>query len=1387
MASNILQFEPTRLITAINIVDDMLFYSDGVTEPKKINIKKFRGDDTTGEFANVKVDHSSGVTHIYGRPFQERDITVIKGKGKLKNNIETVVIPKPTDITRDDVNETDIPTKPIEILDESNKPVDSPSEGVTVADIELNTLDRIKLHATYKYGGGRMRDAGFVYSQTVESKDELIKGITETVPGVTKVQAGINNNGDGTAYATAFIDKTDTGSPYYDASIVAGPLYFISYGQLYSQIKNGKYFNSEVIDTIVVDPAASTSAPSGLVTIGEKNIGGGLYEFCAKYDTNGGSPITGAGFLVSYGAINENDPAPTVQELLDSGHNIQAEHRISEGEIYIKEAPVPGKTYYYVPYIENKNGRIYGDGLTTSSTAIKKYREPGVAEPKISTKTVKQNSLVPGDTNFSNANSKLVLEMSFDGNKENREQLHPNLEVNEAGFYFSKNETTAVADLTNKTFSGGSNVSTDGKVFKVPITGCDFENGGLHTLDIRQYVTVEPEESLAYVAYIKTTDGNETTGELVSFTNPPIATKPVFTIINSNWDLKPNTINSNGTSPINVNYNIDVTDFPPGKTIKDIGIYVSRPANEDEIESSGNGRWSTVSEVINVNNVESHSVDNSGLTFTANGGHASIGRYTTTAPIEVRAMTSEEYKYLSKNNIKPLNEDWAAVAYIVDSDGNTHYSPVFNIDSDRSNIDSDLPKPIFGAPQVKTIQHKSPKDTTVTLVGSLPNTGKDVSEIGFYVSTVQPPALSTIDSEIPENLNDGRNPHLDAWISGATKFPSTTSTTTANNHLNQAVGSTIVPNLEFESTATGLTPNTKYYYVAYVKPVQTSNSDNDVSTNNGETLNSIINANHYGSIGIFTTTRTTPSVATAPLVQLRNAEGYAIVNGVQRNLTPTSHKVMHSVNPRSNDNLIVAAGVYFKAAVHFAYPISNQSQNAATMASATNRLQFTNGLEHFVLDPKKGHVTYRSAVEASPIDQIDYFAAAFVDVELSNGSTQKFISDLVSIPNSLNANQSIPELAFFKTGPVDYTKFELNPFVEQSVRQDKNRVGATFKFEGSSFQARSAPPQIDQHGFLLLHPPNTKPTSVSNFVTTHTAGGSNVSSIIANGQPAMTSNGHQGHFSAHIPFFENFPNQYVGNTYYILPFIRYKETQEYKYGDKVEELFIHDPRLANGVGRYPGTAFLSVSEIYWHKTRAEAVTMTVRDGIRLETGSTKTLANAGGYKPPTGTGWDAGAFIDSTVQSSVDWYPFYWTNDKGIQYTTGWTYGLENLGYIKGTWLNTPHYGGYGTNMEAIRIGNKMRVFAPTHGRSRTNSDRRGVIYTAGNNSKGYEYVIYIVPELARNDIQQYYQGLVQQAGSRRYVNEGYSSLGQAGLEQIALAKIIVGYKTFQDIPPGMR
>ena len=67
MASNILKFHPNNLITGINIVDDMLFFTDGVNEPKKIDLNIFRA-----------ADHTTGNTIVYGRNFQERDITVIR-------------------------------------------------------------------------------------------------------------------------------------------------------------------------------------------------------------------------------------------------------------------------------------------------------------------------------------------------------------------------------------------------------------------------------------------------------------------------------------------------------------------------------------------------------------------------------------------------------------------------------------------------------------------------------------------------------------------------------------------------------------------------------------------------------------------------------------------------------------------------------------------------------------------------------------------------------------------------------------------------------------------------------------------------------------------------------------------------------------------------------------------------------------------------------------------------------------------------------------------------------------------------------------------------------------------------------------------------------------
>ena len=164
MASKILNFSPDRLITGINIVDNMLFYTDGENEPKKINIEKFRGKATTGEFKDIPVDHSSGNTHIYNRPFEERDITLIKDHPSTSGKkTETIVLNENFgsgggDLVIDDVlNDSDF-----EVIDSNNNKAEDPSLGVVELLIEGNSLDGIELISETKHGKGVVEESGFI-------------------------------------------------------------------------------------------------------------------------------------------------------------------------------------------------------------------------------------------------------------------------------------------------------------------------------------------------------------------------------------------------------------------------------------------------------------------------------------------------------------------------------------------------------------------------------------------------------------------------------------------------------------------------------------------------------------------------------------------------------------------------------------------------------------------------------------------------------------------------------------------------------------------------------------------------------------------------------------------------------------------------------------------------------------------------------------------------------------------------------------------------------------------------------------------------------------------------------------------------------------------------
>ena len=79
--NSILNFSSKYLITGVNIIDDLLFWTDNQTEPKRIRISTFKkgtaiGNDPFKEQSKYIADKSSGVD------FTEKDITVIKQSPK---------------------------------------------------------------------------------------------------------------------------------------------------------------------------------------------------------------------------------------------------------------------------------------------------------------------------------------------------------------------------------------------------------------------------------------------------------------------------------------------------------------------------------------------------------------------------------------------------------------------------------------------------------------------------------------------------------------------------------------------------------------------------------------------------------------------------------------------------------------------------------------------------------------------------------------------------------------------------------------------------------------------------------------------------------------------------------------------------------------------------------------------------------------------------------------------------------------------------------------------------------------------------------------------------------------------------------------------------------
>jgi hypothetical protein len=77
--NDILGFESNTQITGINIIDDMLFWTDNKTEPKKINIPRSRQGTPTFNNHTKFINKGRGFTIPFNSPeAEEKHITVIK-------------------------------------------------------------------------------------------------------------------------------------------------------------------------------------------------------------------------------------------------------------------------------------------------------------------------------------------------------------------------------------------------------------------------------------------------------------------------------------------------------------------------------------------------------------------------------------------------------------------------------------------------------------------------------------------------------------------------------------------------------------------------------------------------------------------------------------------------------------------------------------------------------------------------------------------------------------------------------------------------------------------------------------------------------------------------------------------------------------------------------------------------------------------------------------------------------------------------------------------------------------------------------------------------------------------------------------------------------------
>lgn len=1154
MASKILNFSPDRLITGINIVDNMLFFTDNVNEPKKINITKFRGDATEGEFKNIPVDHSSGTTRIYNRFFEERDITVIKEHPILGANSKRIDIP--TGVEDDDFKPEEVDTDPKEVIatdpaldnihdptepdksEDNTEPIEEISNrGVLyINGTSPSPLSNIEITADAIKGAYDILEVYFIYSQTKGSSANAGEAIADLVTNVSATGPSKEIKGsevDFTSWnksngkSSIVLQSTDSTRPGYDSTLTAGKLYVTAYMKVKGVSE--KIFTNRVV---TIDLVAATHSGETLLSpvilnpleITNKNDFGANVFLSAKVDDIGKNHVISSGFYVIQDDLSSK-ATYTNQNIINNGekHSPVGSNHFGSKLTFSWNLPFfNNKRIFVIPFVttefETAYGTLSGNALVLSGSTDRGELEiyegdnpnpqsdivitdvdPEILEDEIIIKQSWPGAEIATDNGTKEAISErgiftaaFKLDLGIEGAKDWGKNLNSftpgkategtyKIETHPATLdkYQHSRDALSFSIFSNETF--GQKIAFKNPNNQEPKID-EFSTKFFSVDQGKSYWELEKGDIITYRSYTIGADtGKITLGPIKFVEVGEIVQNATFNVSEITYELDKDSLNSYGTHRVEVDLKLNLFELPANETLKDINIVFSKPSSKQEyLKTENKGTWQNVDDIIGARQRTIKTKDDA--TFSSHLGSSSLGQYTFNN-ISLPALVPADYYISVENGIKlPIYPDfpYRGVAQVT-TDKNTYYSEIFPTNSFDLNQnllgeEGDVlknNKAVIGGPMIFTDPAvTSLTSTGVTLNSFIDRTGKDILETGFYYSTVNPSASPS---------QTGRSRTLDTWAQQGTttKIASTKTVTEVNTHLDQEKGVTnnISEYLKSSSNVTGLSANTTYYFASYTKPVQSADPSGDkvvpsATGGNYDTFNDLVDGIKWGDVFSFTTDKNVSTVSTGPVFfQHEPVSGYldydSITLGGQAQLKDVE------------GGRIVEYGFYAKPASEFSQPFSDQAGNASTMQSATNRLAVTVppiGAGYEINTRNTGRIE----LKIEGVSFVEYWVSIYVKVDI-NGTETEYISEYISVDNSVNANHNVLEATSVQTSGIKGNTLLTTAYFPPNWGSDKA-------------------PRVSTHGAYFVITDNSEdyPLSVNQFFALYNAASQSNKALVEN-------------------------------------------------------------------------------------------------------------------------------------------------------------------------------------------------------------------------------------------------------------------------------------------------